>query len=210
MKKFIFALCGLLIFLQSVSADIFESRFKIAESEKEFDVLYYVTPDMKVIESKDNNDIAITQSFEIKKNTIQGEARYSLFTDLGGDAQSLGMQYAMWVFMCTNNIAGYEVSFDSITSFNDSDVKNEFNGDFGCTTFIKNPLSEYAEGYNFMMVEFFYRAEQGLVMRAFLFNDFEFLGIDETGNILTSSPLFSNYHTFRFMDKDSSGNYIKD
>lgn len=209
MKKIVFVLISLFLMYGYLNAEIAVSRYKITESEKEFDVMYFLTPDMKVIESKENDDVNITQSFEITKNNLRGELRYSLFTDLGGDSVSLEIQYAMWVFMCINNIAGYEVPSSSFSNFNDSDVKNEFNGDFGCTIFIQNPKSQYGNGYNFMMVEFFARKNQGLVMRAFIFNETGFMGINEDGSISESSPLFSNYHTFRFMEKDSAGNFIQ-
>ncbi len=201
-------LISFLISYSCLNAEIVGTRYKITDSEKEFDVIYYQTQDMKVIESEKNDDVNITQSFEIDKNNIKGEVRYSLFTDLGGDANTLKMQYAVWVMVCINNIAGFEVSSDSFSNFNDADVKKEFNGDFGCTTFIQNPKSEYGKGYKYMMAEFFCREGQGLVMRAFLFNNLEFTGMNEDGTISSSSALFSNYYTFEFMDKDESGNFI--
>ena len=155
---------------------------------------------MTVINNKENNDVSITQSFMIKKNGISGELRYSLFTDVLKDNKDLQIQYAMWVYMCLNNIAGYEIPDNAISVFGENDVKEEFNGNFGCTTFIQNPKSEYGEGYSFMMVEFFYKEKQGLVMRTFLFDDVAFLGMTADGQISSSSPLFTNYHTFRFMD----------
>jgi len=207
MKKLIVALFCILILSDFIIAEITPSRFKITESENEFDVLYFVTPDMKVIEVQNTNDINTTQSFEILKNNLRGELRYSLFTDLGGESKVLKTQFAIWVFMCINNIAGFEVSGNSISNFNDRDVKNEFNGDFGCTVFIQNPKSEYGEGFQFMMVEFFCRENYGIVMRSFLFNDIKFVGMNPDGSISNTSPLFSNYHTFKYMEKDNNGNF---
>lgn len=210
MKKRLLIFFGLFLLVNFLTADIIGSRFKVTTSESEFDIIYYVTPDMTVIDSKDNEDVAITQSFLINKNGVQAEVRYSLFTDMGGNKDDIKIQYAMWVYMCISNIAGFEVDSNSFSNYKDSDVKNEFNGDFGCTTFIQNPQSSYGEGYDFMAVEFFYKQEQGLVMRAFLFNSFDFFGIDADGNILSNSPYFSNYHTFRFMEKDAQGNFISE
>ena len=211
MKKYLLLLLSLFICSSVVNAEIAGSRFKITESQEEFDVAYYVTDDMTVIGAKENDDVAITNSFTIKKNNLSGEVRYSLFTDTGdGDDEDINAQYAMWVFMCLNNIAGYEVDGSNISVFNDDDVKKEFNGDFGCTTFIMDPKSQYGEGYKYMDVEFFYRKGQGLVMRAFLFNDVAFLGLNRDGTMSQDSPLFQNYHTFRFMEKDSDGNFISE
>lgn len=40
-------------------------------------------------------------------------------------------------------------------------------------------------------------------MRTFLFNDIEFIGINPDESISSDNPLFSNYHTFKFIEKDS-------
>jgi len=208
MKKMMLVILGIITFAYSLTAEIVGSRYKITESENEFDIAYYQTPDMTVIDSKVNNDVDITQSFMIRKNNTEGELRYSLFTDTVGNKDDLKIQYAMWVYICANNIAGFDVANNSFSNFNDNDVKNEFNGDFGCTTFIQNPKSDYGDGYKYMMVEFFHKLDQGLVMRVFLFNSIDFLGMDNDGNILSSSPLFTNYHTFKFMEKNEKGDYI--
>ncbi|MBP5359623.1 MAG: hypothetical protein J6Y69_10655 [Treponema sp.] len=209
-KSVVITILALFVLTSNCFAKIGASRFKITESEKEFDVIYYVSKDMKSVKNKKNPDVDVTQTFQVKKNKLKGELRYSLFTDCGGDDCDLEIQYAMWVYMCLNNVAGYEVPGDAISSFNDEDVKYEFNGDFGCTAFIQDPKSEYAKGYKYMMVEFFYKKDQGLVMRTFLFNDVAFVGIDEQGMISEDSPLFSNYHSFKFMEKDESGNFIEE
>ena len=94
MKKLLLGLCVLLLFCGCLSAEIAKSRYKITKSEKEFDIAYYQTPDMKVVDSKENEDVNVTQTFIINKNNVQGELRYSLFTDLGGDKDQFKMQYA--------------------------------------------------------------------------------------------------------------------
>ena len=193
-KVFVFTL----IILNAVVCygEIAKSRFKITESEEEFDVTYYLTEDMQIIPNLSNNDVTVTQSFKLG----DGELRYSLFTDLGGSEDTLQIDYAMWVFMCLSNISGREITGNQISVFNDSDVQAEFNGDFGCTAFIVSPSSEYSKGYSFMMVEFFYKKNQGLVMRTFLFNDISFAGISPDGQMNPDNILNRNYHTFRFMD----------
>lgn len=108
----------------------------------------------------------------------------------------------MWAFMCSSSIAAFKILFESYSNYNDSDVANEFNGDFGCMTFIQNPQSGYSEGYKFMIAEYFYRNNQGIVMRVFLFNDIDFIGINPDGSISETSLWFNNYHTFKFMDEE--------
>ena len=61
-----------------------------------------------------------------------------------------------------------------------------------------------------MMVEFFCKENQGVVMRVFLFNDLEFIGINENGQISPDSLWLANYHTFEFMEKDENGNFFHD
>ena len=208
MKKYFLLFTLILVLSSNCFAEILGNRFKITESEKEFDLIYYLTEDMDVAENLNNNDVAITKTFTINKNGKSGEVRYSLFTDCDEDDAFLEMQYAMWVFMCINNIARYEVPDNAIRNFKNKDVKKEFNGDFGCTAFLQDPKSEYSKGFKYLMVEFFYKKKQGLVMRTFLFNDIDFIGVKANGKISPDSVLFANYHTFKFMEKDKSGNYI--
>ena len=59
-----------------------------------------------------------------------------------------------------------------------------------------------------MMVEFFCKEKQGVVMRVFLFNDLAFIGINENGQLSPDSTWFANYHTFEFMEKDAKGNFV--
>lgn len=208
MKKIIsFIFCT--VFLLSLSsAEIMKSRFKITESIKEFDVMYYLTDVMKIIEVEENDDLSVTQAFEIEYEGIEAKILYSLFTDQGGDPETLDMDYASWVFMCLNNAVGYEVPANAISMFNNSDVEKEFNGNFGCTVFLMDPQSDYAKGYKYIMIEFFYKENQGLVMRSFLFNDMAFIGIDESGRMAANSLWLANYHTFSFMEKNDKGEFI--
>jgi len=202
MKKFFVFLSLIFVLGTSCFAINAGSRFKFAESEEEFDVYYYVTPDMELVDNPVNEDLSITQTFTINKNGQSGQVRYSLFKDCGEDDSDLQVQYAMWVYMCISNIAGYEVPLNYVSSFRNEDVKNEFNGDFGCTIFLQNPQSDYGKGFNYMNVEFFYKEKQGLVMRAYLFNDIAFTGINADGTISEDSPWLSNYHIFRFKDNE--------
>ena len=57
----IFLICVLA--LGNCFAEIMGSRFKVTESEKEFDVLYYLTKDMKVAENKQNEDVNVKNEF---------------------------------------------------------------------------------------------------------------------------------------------------
>lgn len=209
-KKLVMAALVAVVVAAVSFAKIMGARFKPTESEKEFDVLYLVTPDMKAAKVKANKDVHVTQAFKINKNGKKGELRYSLFTDCGdpNDEEDFKVNYALQAITCAFNVVGFEFPAEALTKFNDDDVKNEFNGDLGCTIFIQDPKSEYAKGYKYMTVEFFCKKGQGLVMRSYLFNDIAFVGLNDDGSISPDSPLFTNYYTFKFMEKDADGNYI--
>lgn len=181
-------------------AEIEKIHFKITETPNEFNINYIETPDMSLIESKENPDISITRTYKIKKGTEEGELRYSLFTDTGTDDSNAKMQTYIWALTCTKNMAGYDFPSKELTPYGDNDVKGEFNGTYGFNAFIKTPKSTYAEGYNYIYVDFFYKQGQGIVTRAFLIKDFSFIGINDDGSVKPDSALFTNYDSFKFFD----------
>lgn len=176
-------------------------RFKITESEEEFDVNYYVTENMKILNPAQNEDLDVTQAFMISKGGISAELRYSLFTDTGGSDKSFNQQYVALVFTTLSNIYGKPFPMGNIKNFNPEDVKKEFNGDFGCTVTFSDFDSDYGKGYKYMNVCFFYKKNQGLVMRAFLTNDLAFFGINADGTYSSDNLMTTYFHSFKFMDK---------
>ena len=201
MKKLALFSCVFLAMSFCLHAEIAQSRFKITENSKDFDINYIVTRDMQQIESKENPDVSVFKTFKIKKGNEEGELRYSLFTDIDEtDFTNAKMQSYIWALVCTKNIAGYDFPSNKLTSYGDNDVKGEFNGDYGFNAYITNPKSKYAEGYNYIYADFFYKKGQGLVLRAFLFKDFSFFGINPDGTVRADSALFTNYDSFKFYD----------
>lgn len=202
MKKKSLILSALIFAAASLCfAEIASPRFKITESEEEFDVIYFVPKTMKVLEPAQNEDLAVTQAFMISKNGISAELRYSLFTDTGGSSESFNQQYVMLVFTCLSNIYGKPFPLENIKNFNPDDVKKEFNGDFGCTVTFSDFDSDYGKGYKYMNVCFFYKQDQGLVMRVFLTNDLAFFGINEDGTYFSDNLMTTYFHSFKFMEK---------
>ncbi len=201
MKKVISILICLIATVSLSFAEIAKSRFKITENNQEFDIKYIVTRDMQQILSKENPDISVFKTFKIKKGNEEGELRYSLFTDINEtDFTNAKMQAYIWSLVCTKNIAGYDFPSNKLTQYGDNDVKGEFNGDYGFTAYIANPQSRYAEGYNYIYADFFYKKGQGLVARAFLFKDISFVGLNSDGSVREDSALFTNYDSFKFYD----------
>ncbi len=182
--------------------------FSITTNPEEFDLLYYVTPEMREIPPLDNDDVAVTQAFEIRRGDLQGEVRYSLFTDTLPAGTDSALRFAVMTFMCASNIAGYEIPMESIASYAPADVKNEFNADLGGTVMIQKPVSEFGAGYDYISLDVFYKEGQGFVARTFLFNDPAFLGLTAQGNMDWNSPFWTHFHGFTFVEKDSDGQYI--
>lgn len=199
MKKHLITIL-LLLAAATTFAEMAKMRFTITQSPEEFNINYIETPDMTLIESKENPDIAVTRTYKIKKGDEEGELRYSLFTDTGTDESNAKMQAYIWSLVCTKNIAGYDFPSKGLTPYGDNDVKGEFNGDCGFNAFIKSPTSEYAEGYNYIYADFFYKKGQGLVVRSFLFKDISFAGVNPDGTAKPDSALFTNYDSFKFFD----------
>lgn len=197
MKKQLISII-LLLAATSSFAEIAKMRFKLTESTEEFNINYIETPDMTLIESKENPDVAVTRTYKIKKGNEEGELRYSLFTDTGTDDSNAKMQAYIWALVCTKNMAGYDFPSKSLTPYGDNDVKGEFNGDYGFNAFIKSPKSVYSEGYNYIYADFFYKIGQGLVVRTFLFKDISFTGVNDDGSIKSDSAMFTNYDSFKF------------
>ena len=81
------------------------------------------------------------------------QIRYTFFKQTEMDYQNIRMAYAFLILPVIWNVAGYEE--EGISNFNDSDVKDEFNGDFGSTVFIQNPRSDFGKGYKYFMLNFY-------------------------------------------------------
>jgi hypothetical protein len=120
------------------------------------------------------------------------ELRYSLFRQTENNIQNIREIFSVFSIMIIRNIAGYEVDLSQFQFFDDNDVKNEFNGDFGIAGFILNPVSDYGNGYKYVMLEFFYKNNTGIVARTIMSKD---------GGIFInyeSERYDEIYHSFKF------------
>jgi hypothetical protein len=183
MKK-IFCLAVMLLVTSFVFSDILGLPF---ESE-EFDVDIMKYEHMVQIKNPDTKDFDTTYAFTNKKKTYQVRYGFLKQTQNGLSLQQIKMPYAVSVMPIMFNIAGFEEGLSS-KKFNDSDVKNEFNGDFGSTVYIQNPKSQYGKGFKHIMLNFFYKENQGIVVQAILFNNLDFLETPEFMDV---------FHSFKF------------
>jgi hypothetical protein len=101
------------------------------------------------------------------------------------------MPFSVFIMPIMLNVSGEEMNNGKVSRFNDGDVKNEFNGDFGTTVFIERPKSEFGGGYRYIMMNFFYKNNQGIVVQSILFNNM---------NILKNSNYDDIFHSFKFKE----------
>jgi hypothetical protein len=171
-----------------VNAEIGKMPFSVGECDIE--ILQY--PHMIQIENKES--LQIDTYYDFTDNERSYEVRYSLFRQIEMDYEDIRSAFTVYSIMLIYNIAGYEIDLSNFVFFNDSDVKNEFNGDFGLTGFIQNPISDYGNGYKYIMLNIFCKQNNGIVVRAILSNSINiFLDVD-------SQRYDEIYHSFKFSD----------
>jgi hypothetical protein len=153
---------------------------------KEFTVNTYRNASMIQVKNIKTPDVDTHYAFTNKAKTYQ--VRYSFFTQTipGISREDIIAPYSSCVLMTLLNMAGGEEGIANPRDFPDSAVKSEFNGDFGTTTVIRDPKSDYAKGFQFIVVNFFYKQDQGIVVQAILFNDINFVQTDEYAKAMNS------------------------
>ena len=87
------------------------------------------------------------------------------------------------------NIAEDEGNIRSAHNFKDEDVDIEFNANKGITSFI-NGGGTYTKGYKYVMVNFFFNKDYGIVTQMVLFNDIL--------DLQNSKYYMEDFHSFRF------------
>jgi len=163
-------------------AEILRIPFKAEEFD--VDILKYTH--MLLIDNPSSKQLDTYYTFTNKRKNYQ--IRYTFFKQTEMNYQNIRMAYSFFILPIIINIAGYE-EVGIPNNFNDDNVKNEFNGDFGNTITIKNPKSDFGKGYKYIMLNFYYKINQGIVVQSILFNDLSFL---------KSKDLLEIYHSFKF------------
>jgi hypothetical protein len=151
----------------------------------EFDVDIFQYPHMILIDNPKSEQLDSYYTFTDTDMSYQ--IRYTFFKQTEMDYKNIRAVYSLFILPIIWNVAGYEEI--RVTNFNDNDVKNEFNGDFGSTVFIQEPKSDFGEGFKYIALNFFYKTDQGIVVRSILFNDLNFI----------QNPYFMEiFHSFKF------------
>ena len=153
----------------------------------EFDVDISQYPFMVQIENAKSEQV--DTYYDFTNAAKEFEIRYTFFKQTELDFKDLRAATQVYLFAVIQNVAGAEASIKSISNFNDSDVQNEFNGDFGETVFIQDCKSDYTNDYKYIMLNFYIKENQGIVCQAILFN---------SQDIFTTDYFMSLFHSFRF------------
>jgi len=140
----------------------------------EFDVEIYQYPYMLLVHNPEQGDSNTMYTFTNRNNDF--ELRYAMFTQTEPNAENIRRLFALYIIPIINTAAGYEVDLNEVELYDDKDVAEEYNGDIGVSVFIPDPPPDYGGGYAFMLMRFFYKMDQGIVMQTILFNQIEFAG----------------------------------
>ena len=148
----------------------------ISFSHEPFDVEIIRHSHMVSVSNKKFPELKVDHSFTDAKKTYQ--LRYSLFKqieDVNSRVTDIRMLYSAFALSVVLNVTADTTNEGNARPFNDNDVKKDFNGDFGTTVLIEKPKSEFAKGYQYMMINFYCKENYGLVVQSILFNDMSFL-----------------------------------
>ena len=156
---------------------------------EEFRVEIYQYPDMRLIDNPVSHQLDTYYAFTNSQNDYQ--LRYSFFKQTKKDDPNIKLSFSVMILPIIWNVAGRQEF--GIIDFNDEEVRMALNGDFGKTILIQNPVSDFSKGYSYILMNFFYKNNQGFIVQSILVNDRSFLTFQ--------NPTFSNiFHSFRFLD----------
>jgi hypothetical protein len=180
---------GLILLFTCINA--FSDIKKLQFSPRQFDensyVIRYNSTTVKQLEPKSLD--SQTYDFAFQELNEKYETRYILFAQ-EGEIEDYRMQVQVWSIMVISNITGLETLPTDISAFNDDDVSEEFNADYGLTYFTNKSKTDFTEGYQYIMINFFYKKNLGIMCHAVLFNDLTWVG---------SEDFLFIFHSFRFL-----------
>lgn len=116
------------------------------------------------------------------------EVRYTLFKQIEKQ-DDMRKQAAIWANLVTMSIGGSKESVRSTKDYEDSEVQKEFNADFGFSAILSSETTDFTNEFDFIMVNFFYKENLGIMCQTILFND---------ADIFKSEEFFKAFHSFRF------------
>ena len=147
----------------------------------DFDVEVFQYPHMIMIDTPTSDSFGTACTFIDSGGNY--ELRYGLFAQTEYEVPNIRRSFALFIIPIINNAAGFEVDLNEVELYDDQDVADEFNGDIGVSVFIPAPPSRFGGGYEFMLLSFFCKINQGIVMQTILFDDIEFVATYEFDEI---------------------------
>jgi hypothetical protein len=149
-----------------------------------FDVDIYQYPHMILIDDPAPDSFGTACIFADRNGNY--ELRYGLFSQTEYNVANIHRSFALFIIPVINRAVGFEVDLNEVELYDEQDVADEFNGDIGVSVFISAPPSRFGGGYGFMLLSFFCKINQGIVMQTILFDDIEFAGTSEFEEISRS------------------------
>ncbi len=166
---------------------------------KEHSMIFTMPKEFKQIPVKENDDVLYQHAIKSKKNKL--EIRYSVFSlkqrikeyeewknskNRNGVMTDPNIGYTVFTRVVVENIAGSE-NFKE-TLFNQKNVKDEFNADWG-GTYLVEPKSGYGEGYKYALITALHKDNIADAYIVYLFDDYR----------TVQSEILKEFYSMRFM-----------
>jgi hypothetical protein len=178
MNKFLLILLFLTIFYP-LSADINSLKFIREEFAEDSYEIRFSSTHMDFIENEQLNSQTYDYAFRSKSGDF--EIRYILFkqTEQIPQFEQYKIEASIFATMVIANITGSEPTSQNTTAFNDADVKNEFNADFGITSFSLDIQTDYSFDYEYVMINFYCKQNLGIMCQTIHFKDLEWVNTED-------------------------------
>ena len=179
----------ILLILILLTTNLFSIILKPSFETKEFSedlylLLLYNTMEQIEVENKTSQNYHY--SFKDKNDLY--EVRYILFSQVD-KVDNIELQVGIWATTVLLNIAGIEDSIKSTAKLKKKDLKKDFNANYGITSFITDCKSDFNDKWKYLMVNFYYKKNIGIMCQILLFNDTE---------TLKTKEFETGFHSFKF------------
>ena len=191
MKKiFLFTL---FTFVMAMAFSEFTPLNKLAVSYTTDDTMSKAT-----VPTEAQNIEAIACAYDLFYGGSKGELRYCFYSDPSINAANAKVSVQDFAKKHAAKLSGISPATIKTRALKDSDVKNEFNGDFAYSIFLKDVSCPFAGDWTNMSVDYFFKKDSGLVVRIFLFSDMSFMGLLPDRSFFRENAFANYYHSFKF------------
>jgi hypothetical protein len=185
MKRVCLVLFAATLVPASVASEIVELQFEPGQFDED---TYSILVDESMTRTEPK--ALQSQSYDVclKEEAGRFEIRYVFFTQKGPIEDPV-VQVSMWAAMVISNAAGYRSTKQNTKAFRYADVREEFNADYGITSFGHGGVTDFTDGYTHVMMNVFYKKNLGIVCQAMMFNDTALIQTEE---------FVKQFHSFKF------------